>query len=489
MTNRLTALAPAAALLVATIGACSSGSGADAAAASEREFETVRLTDLEQITVLDGTLGFPEGEPVVSRLKGTITAVAGGGAVVGEGGLLFAVDGQPVVLLLGAIPAYRALGPDVETRTVVAGRGGTVTAIAPEGAVVAPGGELLRIDDVPVVLLPGDLPMWRSLREGDTGRDVAQLESALVSLGFDPDGTVTVDEYWGAATTTMVLRWQEAAGADPDGRIAPGEIVFAPTAATVTRVSATVGASVGPSAVVATIETGAATPVAGDDVVQLQRALGRLGHQVPITGIVDEPTAGAILAWQADVGAEVDGVIDLGEVVFLPDPVRVTEALLTVGRPVNDGSAVLATTGSASVVLVDLPAADQSLLTVGQIVVVDMPDGTEASAVVTAISGIATRLQGGDVVFETTITLADGTAGTELDQAPVDVLVVTDTRTGVLAVPVTALLALAEGGYAVEVDTGGGQTRLVGVDPGLFADGWVEITTDGVAAGDRVVVP
>ncbi|MEE9206121.1 MAG: hypothetical protein V3U50_03960, partial [Acidimicrobiia bacterium] len=141
------------------------------------------------------------------------------------------------------------------------------------------------------------------------------------------------------------------------------------------------------------------------------------------------------------------------------------------------------------VVLVDLPADDQDLLEVGLEVIVEMPDGTEVPAIVTEISGIAVRNAAGDVVFETTIELIDETVGADLDQAPVDVLVVTDSRSQVLSVPVTALLALAEGGYAVEVEQPGGSVGLVGVEPGLYTDGWVEVTTDGLAAGDLVVVP
>jgi hypothetical protein len=160
-----------------------------------------------------------------------------------------------------------------------------------------------------------------------------------------------------------------------------------------------------------------------------------------------------------------------------------------VGRPVNDGSSVLATTESSSVILVNLPADDQDLLAVDMEVTVGMPDGSEAAAIVTDISGIATRLSSGEVVFETTIRLLDTTVGADLDQAPVEVMVVTDSRTGVLAVPVTALLALAEGGYAVEVDSGDATTNLVAVEPGLYADAWVEVTSTGLVAGDRVVVP
>jgi len=60
---------------------------------------------------------------------------------------------------------------------------------------------------------------------------------------------------------------------------------------------------------------------------------------------------------------------------------------------------------------------------------------------------------------------------------------------GVMAVPVTALLALTEGGYAVEVDNGDGTTRLIGVDPGLYADNLVEVASSGLQVGDLVVVP
>jgi hypothetical protein len=56
-----------------------------------------------------------------------------------------------------------------------------------------------------------------------------------------------------------------------------------------------------------------------------------------------------------------------------------------------------------------------------------------------------------------------------------------------IAVPVKSLLALAEGGYAVERERGGRRT-LVGVKPGVFAGGFVQVSGD-VRAGDRVVTP
>ena len=126
----------------------------------------------------------------------------------------------------------------------------------------------------------------------------------------------------------------------------------------------------------------------------------------------------------------------------------------------------------------------------GDRVTVVLPDDTEAGGTVTFVDSVATRnSQSMEVTFEVIVALDDVSVAAGLDQAPVDVEVVTESRTGVMAVPVTALLALAEGGYAVEVDDGDGTTRLVAVDPGLYADNLVEVAADGLQPGDRVVVP
>ena len=87
------------------------------------------------------------------------------------------------------------------------------------------------------------------------------------------------------------------------------------------------------------------------------------------------------------------------------------------------------------------------------------------------------------------VTLDDPAATGTLDQAPVTVGITSDSRTGVLAVPVNALLALAEGGYGVRVLDGTPEGRIVGVTTGLFAKGLVEVSGDGLAEGAKVEVP
>ena len=87
-----------------------------------------------------------------------------------------------------------------------------------------------------------------------------------------------------------------------------------------------------------------------------------------------------------------------------------------------------------------------------------------------------------------TITLDRTPPGATLDQAPVNVNITTERADDVLAVPVNALLALAGGGFGVEVVTGN-TTHLVGVTTGLYSNTLVQVSGAGITAGTRVEVP
>jgi hypothetical protein len=71
---------------------------------------------------------------------------------------------------------------------------------------------------------------------------------------------------------------------------------------------------------------------------------------------------------------------------------------------------------------------------------------------------------------------------------PVQVSLTTSSVRRVLAVPVSALLALAGGGYGVEVVEPSGAHRLVGVRIGMFAGSQVQVSSPGLAVGTKVVV-
>jgi peptidoglycan hydrolase-like protein with peptidoglycan-binding domain len=465
-----------------------SDGGAAPTAGTPASLAEVVRTDMEQVQTLDGILGFEAGDPIGSGMAGTITWVTPAGTVVSEGAILYRVQGKPVVLLQGDLPAWQSMGLEEVTLTIKSY--GTITWLPAAGTSLEQGDPIARVNEVPVILLYGDLPAYRTLQYGSEGADVAQLESALVALGYDPDGTITVDEEFDWDTKQVVLDWQEAVGLDDDGRVDPEDVAILSGPVTVGSLSAAVGDSVQGSARIATAR-GDSGGSEGADVEQLEAALSRLGFDPgAVDGIFTTETQAAVFAWQESVGADTDGVVDLGEVVFRPEPLRISENLLSVGDTVAGGAGVLGTSSDGVQVTVALPADQQDLLTVDDRVTVVLPDGTEAGGTVTFVATVATRnSQSMEVTFEVIVALDDVTVAAGLDQAPVDVEVITESRPGVLAVPVTALLALSEGGYAVEVDDGDGTTRLVAVDPGLYADNLVEVTSTGLQVGDLVVVP
>lgn len=85
---------------------------------------------------------------------------------------------------------------------------------------------LFRVAGEPVVALEGAVPMFRDITLDSAGIDVQQLERALVDLGFDPEGTVTIDETFTTNTEAMVERWQRSTGAAVTGEVAQASVVF-----------------------------------------------------------------------------------------------------------------------------------------------------------------------------------------------------------------------------------------------------------------------
>jgi peptidoglycan hydrolase-like protein with peptidoglycan-binding domain len=593
-------------------------------------FAEVVIADLIQEESFDGTLGSIEAELVTTQLGGTITEIAAPGDTIHQGEALFAIDDQPVVLLYGDLPAFRDIAIGEDTVTVSSPLNGTITWVAEPGTVIEQGDVLYRVDDLPVVVLYGNMPAYRRLHlagpnvtvtaaqanlssaqaslasaqasldqlqagpldsdleaaqlsidaarnylwsaqaqrdavvgnpassqaqidsaeaavlsaqvgvdqallhmrnltappsasetalaesqvtqaqaqvdqaqleldavlseatAAGPGYDVRQLEGALVALGYDPENTVTVDDEFDLATWKMVKAWQEDMGATPDGAVNFGEVVFLPGPAQVLDVLAPPGSNAGGGVV--HVATG--SPASGADVRQLEDALVALGYDaggaLVADGIYTSETTQAVLPFQAATGLEQDGIIDLGEVIFLPGSVRTTSQLAIKGSGVVAGTMVLQISLSKQAVRVNLPANRQGLLAVGDAVTVEMPDESEVPATVVFVSQTATPGQNAwdPATFEVLIELDDPAVAEGLDEAPVDVIAVSDSIEDVMAIPVSALLALLEGGYAVELDIGGGQTQLIAVEVGFFgSDNMVQITSAELQPGDHVVVP
>jgi peptidoglycan hydrolase-like protein with peptidoglycan-binding domain len=309
-------------------------------------------------------------------------------------------------------------------------QGTAYTALPPPGQVVRRGHRLYEVDGSPVVLLYGSRPEWRDLFLGVTpGPDVAQLDANLIALGYATPATLTVSDTFTAATSFAVQRWQAA------------------------------------------------------------------------------------------LGVTVTGVVPAGQVAYAPGPLRVASLDVTLGAAAQPGAAVLAGTSARPVVSAALPVSQEYLVRRGDQVSVTLPDGTRTvPGVITAISRVAiagasggggqpspgpdgvggpgSRESGsggsgpggsGDTV-EVIVRLAHPRAARGLDQAPVTVNIVSARASGVLAVPISALVALAGGGYAVQVITGG-TAHLTGVHTGLFSSSLVQVSGPGLRAGLRVEVP
>lgn len=170
---------------------------------------------------------------------------------------------------------------------------GTVTWLPDVGSVVREGHALYRVDGTPVPLLYGRTPAYRSLAEGDTGRDVRQLNRALVELGYDDTGELdrTSDEY-GWATREAVENLQDHLDLDVTGDLPLGSVVFLPTAARITQETAVVGS---PLPVGQPIMTATSTDhqISLDLDVSLQSHV-KVGDAVTITLPDDSTTTGVV---------------------------------------------------------------------------------------------------------------------------------------------------------------------------------------------------
>ncbi|SDT43210.1 peptidoglycan-binding domain-containing protein [Jiangella sp. DSM 45060] len=239
--------------------------------------------------------------------------------------------------------------------------------------------------------------------------------------------------------------------------------------------------------------------VAGPDVQQLEAALAALGYGgFQVDDEYHGSTADAVARWQDDLGVEETGTVTTGQIVVAPADLRIAEQTLaagaTLGGPEGGGAASVVTyTGTTPVVVVALDPAQQHLVAPGTAATVLLPDGATTAATVSAVSPVATAADTDDADTSTatigvTVALADPAVAGALDAAPVDVGLVAAEAQDVLAVPVGALVALAEGGYAVQV-VDGGQAAFVPVETGMFASGLVEVSGAGIEDGTVVGVP
>jgi peptidoglycan hydrolase-like protein with peptidoglycan-binding domain len=205
--RRTWALGGVGVLIVATaVGGVVAASGASAAPAPEAPVTTapVERGDLADLVSLDGILTYgarPDGSPyaVVNQARGTFTELPDAGAEIDCGGLLYRVDDHPVLMLCGAVPAYR------------------------------------------------------DLRRGAAGNDVRQLNQNLHALGY---GTDPGDEHFTARTQRGLEGLQRDRGAPVTGGLDVGAVVVLPDRVRIAQVVGQLGGAAQSGAPVAQATSG-----------------------------------------------------------------------------------------------------------------------------------------------------------------------------------------------------------------------------------------
>jgi hypothetical protein len=181
--------------------------------------------------------------------------------------------------------------------------------------------------------------------------------------------------------------------------------------------------------------------------------------------------------------------LTVGDAVVLPGPVRIAGVTAQLGGRATPGSPLGTAVTTRREVVVQLNAAQQSQVKIGNKAQVTLPDNRVTSGRVSRIGTVATQGKEGSATVPVYLTLDRPKDAGALDAAPVRVQITTAGVKNALIVPVTSLIG-AGAGYAVERVTAAGARETVPVKLGLFDDaaGMVQVTGD-LTPGDRVVVP
>ncbi|SQD99255.1 Peptidoglycan-binding domain 1 protein [Parafrankia sp. Ea1.12] len=235
-----------------------------------------------------------------------------------------------------------------------------------------------------------------------------------------------------------------------------------------------------------------ATGTVGPDVKELEASLQELGYTgFTVDDTLDAATAPAVQAWQAKSGLPVTGTVPPDQIFVHDGDIRVALQAIPVGSHLGlqPNQQVLTYSGTTQVASIPLDVSLQHLVHTGDPATITIPTGQRLDGTVSSVGTVAQTIEEQNKTFVTVIVSFDDPSALAggFDSSPVTLRIVTEQRTNVLMVPITALLANPDGGYAVQTV----QDRrpvLLPVKAGLFADGKVEISGAGITEGVAVRV-
>jgi hypothetical protein len=396
---------------------------------------------------------------------------------------------------------------------------GTFTWLPVVGAVIGRGGTLYRLNNLPVVLMYGSVPAYRTLKSGvSDGPDVAELNQNLIDLGYDPSGAITDESHFGEATAAAVRRWQKAEGLPETSEVELGRVVFAPGARRITTVHVSVGQDppgepgpTGPSGNAAASNRPAAKAPESEKPASKAPESEKPKSTEPKSKEPkskepksEEPKSKEPKSEEPKSeepkSKEPKSNEPKSKEPKSKEPKSEEPESKDPGSGNGAGEVVLTTTSTQQLVQLKVKPEQQQLARVGESAPVSLPGGGVDQGRIIEVGSVATESEkgggnggggekgsGGEGESATiTVTLALQHQVAHLDQAPVSVELVKSVRHDVLAVPATALTATGGGGYAVEVLEGGRRADLP-VTPGMFANGYVQVEGAGLHEGQTVV--
>lgn len=342
-----------------------------------------------------------------------------------------------------------------------------------------------------------------------TRRNLLVVIAAIATLGATGAAAVVLDKEQdvppaaaGPAETSTVRRQTLSKSVTVDGNLGYGEpvplkltaggtVTWLPKEGATIKRGATVLRADNERVVLLTgvlpIYRPLAPGVEGPDVLQFERNLRALGYDgFTVDDEYSAATARAVRRWQKKLDRPQTGTVESSWVVVTNGTIRVAELKVRLGDPAS--GEILTYTGAGSLVMVDAEADAAGWAKPNAKVSVALPNGKTSPGTVTHVGAKATTEEGKDPTVPVTIALGDPKAAGGLREGPVEVTYTGEQRKNVLTVPVAALLALAEGGYGLQV-LEGGTSRLLPVKVGMFADGRAEVSGAGLTDGMTVAMP
>ncbi len=161
-------------------------------------------------------------------LAGLLVGIVAGAYVIGRPTLLqeptsgresFTVQDGTLSrsLRFPAVASWTVLG------TIRSPASGIITDVVSASGIFHGGDVVLRINERPMVVIPGSVPAFREMTVGTRGRDVAALQAYLAELGYEVDDVV--DAYT-PVTAAAVRAWQGALGVPATSNVPLGDVLI-----------------------------------------------------------------------------------------------------------------------------------------------------------------------------------------------------------------------------------------------------------------------